>query len=149
MRYEDGMLLNNLSSTSRRKDARADSSICCGYRTVHIKGRNYYAHRIIWLISHGSDPAGFIDHIDGNSLNNHIDNLRVAPHEMNMCNRSAPRHSTSGMKGLHRRKDSGKWRVYLSVHNKRINLGTFADKAEAINVLKSARKHMHGEYAKD
>ena len=49
-----------------------------GYRTVAIRGNKYLAHRIIWLMVHGSMPSGQIKHINGKRDDNRIANLCLA-----------------------------------------------------------------------
>ncbi len=46
------------------------------YRQIRIDKVNYFHHRLAWLYTHGEFPKHQIDHIDGNSLNNRIENLR-------------------------------------------------------------------------
>jgi len=47
------------------------------YYLVGLLGSNFFAHRVAYILKHGSiDPYNDIDHIDGNSLNNSIENLR-------------------------------------------------------------------------
>ena len=51
------------------------------YRIVlRIKGRLFtvFYHQAVWIVCHGDFPKGEIDHIDGDRLNNHIENLRDA-----------------------------------------------------------------------
>lgn len=50
-----------------------------GYYKVKIDGINYFAPRIIWKLETGNDPKNFIDHIDENTSNNIISNLRDIP----------------------------------------------------------------------
>lgn len=68
-----------------------------GYCVVRADGVLYGAHRIIFLMHHGYLPD-YIDHADGNRLNNSIDNLREATASENCYNKSAQSNNTSGEK---------------------------------------------------
>lgn len=47
------------------------------YYTVVIMGKSFFTHRVAYVLKHGTvNPNNDIDHIDGNSLNNSIENLR-------------------------------------------------------------------------
>jgi len=46
-----------------------------GYKVLKVDYRQYREHRLIWLFVYGSLPKT-LDHIDGNKLNNRIQNLR-------------------------------------------------------------------------
>ena len=61
------------------------------YRFVKVRGLKFKAHRLAWLLSYGHWPPGIIDHIDGDGLNNRIDNLRVVSHHENCMNRRSRR----------------------------------------------------------
>lgn len=67
------------------------------------KTRNsYFAHRIIWALHYGKFPNSIIDHIDGDSSNNRLDNLRSVSQSRNNINRSVPLGKNSnGIKNLH------------------------------------------------
>lgn len=70
------------------------------YWSVIFNKKQYKAHRIVWeLLSGESLPSEcIIDHLDGNGLNNRIDNLRVINKAINSRN-SRPRgiKTTSGL----------------------------------------------------
>ena len=107
------------------------------YFRVRMEGSIYYAHRIIWVWMTGDQPET-VDHIDGNGLNNRWENLRNVSHSENMRNRKLNKNSTSGMAGVHQTKRSGKWQARISVDGKRISLGAFESKDEAIVARKAA-----------
>lgn len=57
-----------------------------GYAMVHpyIEGKRLprNVHKLVYLAWGGSVPRGYeVDHIDGNHLNNHIENLQAMSHE--------------------------------------------------------------------
>lgn len=71
------------------------------YRTVVLNGKRLYVHRLVWEIVNGPIPDGLcIDHIDGDGLNNRIDNLRVVTLSANQRNRAVNKTSKSGVAGV-------------------------------------------------
>lgn len=57
-----------------------------GYRLIRIDYESYLAHRLAWFYVHGEWPSGEVDHIDGDTDNNAIRNLRVVTHQQNRWN---------------------------------------------------------------
>lgn len=96
----NGGLINN-------KTGQQSKGIACGgrYRCVMIAGRNIYVHRIVWMMHNDwKEPLVVIDHINGDSLDNRIENLRDVSHIENMANRS---NSSKYGKWVHNNKGSG------------------------------------------
>lgn len=78
------------------------------YYKVKFKGRTIAAHIVIWSIMVGEIPSGHtIDHIDGNSLNNKIENLRCVSKTVNSRNQKAMSTGTSGFCGVNISKYKG------------------------------------------
>lgn len=59
--------------------------------TFYVNGEkmNLQFHRVVWLLCHGRWPTQ-IDHIDGNPLNNRVENLREVSQSENDANRLWP-----------------------------------------------------------
>ena len=71
-----------------------------GYRRVKINGQLYMTHRLAWFLNHGVWPTHEIDHIDGDRLNNRIDNLRDVPKALNQRNARKRKDNSSGLVGV-------------------------------------------------
>lgn len=103
---------------------------------VYFEGTLFLLHRLAWAYTHGYWPKG-IDHIDGNPLNNCLKNLREAGQLINAKNQ-CKRKSRSGINGVFWRPERAKWIAYIKVNFKRIHLGNFATKEEAIQARNMA-----------
>jgi len=131
--HETGVLTSK--STGKVFCYVAKRSRVCGYITMTILGKRYYAHRIAWLYHYGSLPE-CIDHIDGDGLNNKISNLRSVTKLENNKNSSMRIDNTSGHKGVFYSKQLNKWCAQIRYNNKTMHIGYFAEINDAIKARK-------------
>jgi hypothetical protein len=117
-----------------------------GYRRVSINGVRYLVHRIIYFMHHGSEPE-VVDHIDRDTTNNSIENLRAATKAENAYNCSVRADSSSGFRNVSWHSQKLKWRVMLMRGNKRKSYGFYDDIEEAALVAETARKDNYGDFA--
>ncbi len=116
-----------------------------GYKqgAISRNGKKYkvYAHRIAWAMSTGAWPDEQVDHIDGERVDNRLDNLRPACHKTNQRNAAMRSNNTSGVVGVSRyRHNAGCWISRINDNNgKQINLTNpdtglkyFTDQVDAI-----------------
>lgn len=74
--------------------------------SVTVNGKMYEVHRIIMALKDGHiEDSLFVDHIDGNPLNNSEDNLRVVDRVYNNRNTGLNRNNKTGVKGVYKRSD--------------------------------------------
>jgi hypothetical protein len=117
-----------------------------GYRIICVNYKMYKAHRLVFLYHHGYEPKQ-VDHIDGNKLNNKIENLRPANNSKNMMNRGMMKNNTSGSKGVFFDKETNKWRVAIRFNTQLHSFGRFENKELAELVAIEARNKYHKEFA--
>lgn len=118
-----------------------------GYRRVSINGKHLLVHKVIWALYYKEKPPEYIDHEDGNGLNNRILNLRAATESQNMQNRGTPSHNTSGHKGVHWHKGTGRWTVKVSYNKRHYYGGYYVEIGRAIEEATKLRTQLHGAYA--
>jgi len=143
--YRDGALYRKIPSRNTRKTGAVNST---GRRQISINKKIYKEHRLIFLWHHGWMPFE-VDHIDGNPLNNKIENLRAATHSQNVANTLCRADNTSGEKGVWWDERRSKYVVYTYKDGKRL-YGTPAytehfDKA--VVAARELRVRIHGEFA--
>lgn len=88
-----------------------------------------------------------IDHINHNTFDNRKENLRICSIQQNCMNHQPSNSNKSGYSGVTFRKDSKKWRAYITYKYKAIQLGTFKNMQDAINARKKAEEKYFGEFA--
>ena len=113
-----------------------------GCLRVTIKNVKFLAHRIVWLHQMGKWPEHSIDHINGNRMDNRIENLRDVPHAINMQNRRVPSiKNKSGFQGV--QKHQNKWRASVTVNRVVHRIGMFNTPEEAHQAYVKAKREMH------
>jgi hypothetical protein len=98
------------------------------------------AHRVVWILHHGSIPTGIqIDHKDGNRSNNRIENLQLLTHAQNRravnCRQS---NNSTGATGLYWEPQRNKWRATIMRNKRSRILGRFTQKEDAIRAYNAA-----------
>lgn len=146
--------LNYDPASGRFSWKKEPGTISNGYRLLRVNQKNMWAHRVAWLLATGEDPEGkVVDHINGNRLDNRIDNLRLATYSQNSANAKRHSRNTSGLKGASRVKKNGKWtgrwQASITYQRRQINLGYFDTKEEAHAAYLEAARSLQGEFAHD
>lgn len=114
------------------------------------KRRAIALHRAILGIT---DVSVFIDHIDGNGLNNQKSNLRIATHRENRRNSGKQKNNSTGYKGVYRIKnplnDTFKVGLYIREGNKRKHICSkiYKTPEEAAKKYNELARKYHGEFA--
>ena len=114
-----------------------------GYKKykVNIGNKNYVLSRVIYK-AHNNDwditdssRSNLIDHININSLDNRIENLRILTHQQNQFNTNA--------KGYYWHKKKNNWIAKIRVNSKEIYLGSFTEEKDARQAYLEAKKIYH------
>jgi len=112
-----------------------------GYRKITVCGKQCFEHRLAFLYMTGDIPEE-VDHINRVRDDNRWCNLQATTRSKNMLNASTYNTNTAGHKGVSCCKN-GKFIANITIDKKRIYLGVFKDKFEAICARKSAEnKHL-------
>lgn len=116
------------------------------YLELHLKGKTYMAHRVIWLMIHDAWPDKEIDHINSIGTDNRIENLRDVSHSENVKNKRMYKANKSGFCGVCWFKRNSKWMVRITINSKYVHLGYFTNLEDAIEARQSANI-AHGFHA--
>ncbi|MDA8220868.1 MAG: HNH endonuclease [Desulfitobacterium hafniense] len=82
-------------------------------------------------------PKGvFVDHINGDTLDNRVDNLRLATNRQNQQNQH--KQKSSIYPGVYWKKANSKWVAKISINKKDVHLGYFFTERDAFNAYISA-----------
>jgi HNH endonuclease len=96
-----------------------------GYTTLKL-------HRAIWEQVNGPIPASLqIDHINGDGLDNRMENLRLATNTQNQRNRGPNRNNSSGYKGVGWNAKDKRWKAQIQIAGVVRYLGNFDRKVIA------------------
>jgi hypothetical protein len=111
-----------------------------GYLYLKLNYRRFACHRVIWAILKQEDPLNFdIDHINGDTSDNRIENLRKATHRQNHSNRRR-------VKGYSFNKIKQKWLARITFNGKYFFLGYFKTEEQAREAYLRAKEKLHGDF---
>jgi len=117
------------------------------YLRTKVAYKEYYVHKIVFLMHHGYTPQ-IVDHIDGNRTNNRIENLRAVNLSQNQHNRAKSKNNKSGFKNVSWCKRTGKWQVVIGLNSLSLHFGRFQDIELADLVAQEARDKYHKEFSR-
>ena len=100
-------------------------------------------HRLVM----NAEDGMVIDHIYHCKTDNRKSQLRICAQADNCKNASVYKNNNSGVTGVIWYKQTSKWRANISVDGKRIYLGYFSTKEDAIQARKEAEEKYFGEFA--
>lgn len=120
-------------------------------RTFKKNGKHgrIWMHRFIV----GAESGEFVDHRNGNGLDNRRGNLRRCTNQENQRNVvRSPRQKRGGFKGV--RPSNGRWAAYIRAgkrgndgKSKTLHLGTFDEQVDAARAYDAAALKYFGEFA--
>lgn len=121
-----------------------------GYYIVNLhknrKGKTFTVHRLVAnAFIDNPENKNCVDHINNNKLDNRVENLRWATESENQHNKSMHLNNTSGYKGVYY-KASNRWCAEITINYKKIFIGCFKTKEEAISARKEYANEFFGEY---
>lgn len=105
-----------------------------GYYYGMLGGHNYFAHRVVYYLKHGTQPK-CVDHLDGVRTHNFPENLREATPSINQHNRIG--------RGYCWDKKAGKWRAQIEVGGRTKFLGLFVNEQSARAAYLLAKQELH------
>ena len=117
------------------------------YRRIEHRRKAFPAHRVAWLLYYGEWPKREIDHIDGDGLNNKIENLRLADRRQNSFNRPKYKNNKSGFKGVQARA-CGRFYAHIGFEGKLIHIGTYLTAESAARAYDEKARELHGPFAR-
>ena len=115
----------------------------CLDKAGYVKNsKQKYLHRIV---TNAND--NYVDHINGNKLDNRLKNLRICTNAQNCQNKiSLPKNNTSGILGVRYREDRQKWYAEIQCNGIKKHIGVFNTKEEALKARIKAEKDCFGEF---
>lgn len=99
-----------------------------GYLVKSIGGKKVAVHRLVA----GARPGDIVDHINGDKLDNRVENLRIVSKSQNNRNRKDIKGYTMT--------PTGKFQVTISYQDRTYYLGRYETKEEALMVRKAVTK---------
>lgn len=118
-----------------------------GYWQLVIDRNHYLGHRLAWFYVHGEWPSHQIDHVNRDTSDNRISNLRAATHAQQRGNQKRRKDNTSGIKGVSFHKSSGLWFARCR-KGQRSLVAYFKSKEAAAKAYEDFAKEIHGEFAR-
>lgn len=117
------------------------------YWHVQIGGRKYKRGHLIFCAAYGRMPKPCLDHVNGNSLDDRLDNLREATATENAWNHKTRKRRIKLPMGVRLIPHSGRYQARISFHKRQIHLGAYDTPEEAQQVYLCKRKELFGEFA--
>jgi len=119
------------------------------YLLTTFAGKSYYLHRLIWLYHNGTTPP-MLDHINGDTRDNRIENLRACTNAQNQYNSRRKSNNQSGHKGVvfHPKCTLKPWQAKVVIGGRVMSLGYYSSKEQAAAAYAAELKNVAGPFAR-
>lgn len=122
----------------------------CSLNMPGLPLKKFSLHRAVYIFHYGPIPEGMcIDHIDRDTSNNSVENLREATKSQNGMNSKKKASNTSGVPGVSWAKHANKWQAHISIDGVNTYLGLFESLPAAELEVIAARRKYHDKFAKE
>lgn len=144
---ETGVFTWKRNSPARRAGSVAGYMTNTGYLQIGVCRAKTMAHRLAWIHFYGRPPSGFIDHINGDRLDNRIANLRDVAWATNTQNVKSPRKKEGRLAqflGVSISASKSKpYKAHLTLNGKAKYIGIFRTPEEAHAAYIEAKRRLH------
>ena len=111
-------------------------------KTYIVNSKGESLHKILL-----GDLSGLeVDHINLNTFDNRLCNLRICTHQQNQCNQPLQRNNTSGVTGVSFYAPRNKYRARIKICQHDIHLGYYKTFIEAVQARNIGMECMFGEF---
>jgi hypothetical protein len=122
-----------------------------GYYVVNLYEngiiKTFKIHRLIGIhFLENPENKKCIDHINGNTKDNTINNLRWCSYTENNYNAKIRKDNTTGIKGVSFKKSINKYQVRITINKKRKHIGCFKTLEEATIARKNVANKVFKEF---
>ena len=146
---KSGKVWSNVSNRFLSKQILISKGYCYYNVKSFGKHKKLLLARTLMIIFNPCDDMYklYVDHIDGNKLNNDLSNLRWATPSDNARN-SIWKTGKSGYRGVHYLKRDGTYRASITLNGKTKHLGVYINKEDAAREYDRACILYHGKFGK-
>lgn len=154
---EDGILRWNKDIGKMKKgDVAGTFNFSSNYSQTRLKNKIYTTARIIYQLQHDItlEPEQEVDHRDGDTKNNSIENLRVCSRAQNSRNRKTQKTNKLNLKNIQTYTNSKGYKVYRirikkdgKIYKKDFSAHKFL-LSEVIEHRNIMLKELHGDFAR-
>lgn len=141
--YHAGVLYWKNPRAPRMKHGDLVGQFNARYWSCNVCSKRVYLHKIIYEMHYG-DVDTEVDHIDRDTTNNLISNLRSVSRLQNVLNTGVRSDNSSGYRGVSPT-PSGKWAAQINENGNRKHIGTFNNAEDASKAYEAYRKELYGE----
>lgn len=118
-------------------------SLCrMGYVMIWKDSKTQYLHRVI---AGAILKDEFVDHINGDKLDNRRENLRICTQQQNLCNRKKRADSKQKYKGI--RQVGKKFQALINIDGKKKIIGFYTNEEEAARAYNEKALKLYGNFA--
>jgi hypothetical protein len=132
-----GRIQKEVHTSSNGTKQYIQGRLCC---------RSFHAHRLIWFYVTGEDPGDLmVDHINGDGLDNHFPNLRLATRSQNLVNQAGHARRKSRYKNVTWVKRKNRWMGELRRSGVLHRTSHYASEEDAYAAVLELKKVIDGD----